>query len=181
MKRETNDLTVNGNEIHGDSMLGDLFYEELKDLYSSEFCITETLRVMKMASSSGELVAAFEACYEQTVDHISKLEQVFEMLECELKKGKCEAMEGLKKEAERLISETEDGTATRDTALIAVVQKIVHFEIAAYGCLQQVAISQGYENAALILQTVLQEKKESDKIFTFVTETHIKYEPVVEE
>lgn len=181
MEKQTNNMTENVNKFHSDSMLGDFFYEELKDLYCSELCVMAALREMKMAASSGELVAAFEAYGEQTVEHTSNLEKVFDLLEYEPKRGKCEAMEGLIKEAVRMIGETEDGTATRDTALITAGQKIVHYEIAAYGCLQQVAISQGYDNAAMILQSILQEKKETDKIFTYITEAHINYEPVVEE
>ena len=42
-------------------------------------------------------------------------------------------MEGLVKEAESVIEDTEEGTSTRDVALIIAAQKVEHYEIAAYG------------------------------------------------
>ncbi len=37
---------------------------------------------------------------------------------------KCEAMEGLTKEAESIVEETEEGTATRDVGIIMAAQKL---------------------------------------------------------
>ncbi|RYG52711.1 MAG: DUF892 family protein [Chitinophagaceae bacterium] len=58
---------------------------------------------------------------------------------------KCEAIEGLSKEAEQIISDTKKGSATRDAALIIAAQKVEHYEIAAYGGLVQVALTMGFE------------------------------------
>jgi len=181
MKKQINDQAVYLKEPPAESMLGDFFHEELKDLYRAELYVERIVPAMKMAASAGELVAAFEAHYEQTLLHLQKVEQIFDMLGYLPEAKKCEAMEGLVKEAERVINETENGTATRDTGLIMAAQKIEHYEIATYGCLQQVAVSSGYEEVADILQQILIEKKESDKILTFIAETHINYEPSIEE
>jgi ferritin-like metal-binding protein YciE len=181
MKKQLNDQAVYLQEAPAESMLGDFFHEELKDLYRAELYVAKILPEMKMAASSGELVAAFEAHYDQTQSHLNRLEQIFDMLGYPPEAKKCEAMEGLAKEAERVINETEYGTATRDTGLIMAAQKIEHYEIATYGCLQQVAISSGYDEIAGILFELLTEKKETDKILTFIAENCISYEPTIEE
>lgn len=181
MKNQTNEPAIYLKEAPGESMLGDFFHGELKHLYCGELSARQILPDMKMAAASGELVAAFEAHYEQTLEHLAKLEQVFSLLGYEPEAKGCEAMEGLVKEAERVMNETESGTATRDTALIMAAQKIEHYEIATYGSLHQVAIASGYDDIALILQAILTEKKETDKILTFIAENHLDYEPTIEE
>jgi ferritin-like metal-binding protein YciE len=181
MKNQSNEQGLLVRDAPGESMLGEFFHGELKDLYQSEMHSREILPVMKMAASCGALVAAFEAHYEQTLEHLDRLKQVFYMLGYPPEAGKCEAMEGLVAEAERMIGETENGTATRDTGLIMTAQKIEHYEIATYGSLQQVAVSLGYDEAAAVLQQVLSEKKETDKVLTYIAENYLDYEPTIEE
>jgi len=48
-------------------------------------------------------------------------------------------MDGLIKEAEEIIKDTDAGTMTRDAALIMAAQKVEHYEIASYGGLAQLA------------------------------------------
>jgi ferritin-like metal-binding protein YciE len=168
-------------EPGSESMLADFFHEELKEVFSAEQRLSEALPELKMAASSGELVAALEAECEQTRDHVYRVEEIFELLGYRPEGKKSEAMEGLIKEAKRAIEETENGTATRDTALIIAAQKIDHYEIAVYAGMQQVAVSLGYDSVASILQNILSEKKETDMILTFISENHINYEPVIEE
>ena len=59
----------------------------------------------------------FEEHTQVTNEHINRLEQVFEMLGKKAQAKKCEAMEGITKEAQTVIEETQKGTATRDAAL----------------------------------------------------------------
>lgn len=57
---------------------------------------------------------------------------------------KCDAMEGLIKETESIMSETEDGTITRDIRIIAAGQKVEHYEIASYGTLHTITNVLGF-------------------------------------
>ena len=52
-------------------------------------------------------------------------------------------MEGLVKEGESVVEETEDGSMTRDVGIIISAQKVEHYEIAAYGGLVQLAKTMG--------------------------------------
>ena len=89
---------------------------------------------------------------------------------------KCEAMEGLTKEADSIIEETEKGTMTRDVALICAAQKVEHYEIATYGSLVQLATTLGLTDAADLFQQTLDEEKEADESLTEIAENKINWE-----
>jgi ferritin-like metal-binding protein YciE len=82
-------------------------------------------------------------------------------------------MAGLLKEAESIIEETEEGSITRDAALIVAAQKVEHYEIATYGGLVQLALTMGLQRAAELLDKTLQEEEETDDLLTNIAEGHI--------
>lgn len=165
----------------GDSMLREFFVDELKDIYYAEKAIAKTLPKMKKAATSAELKQAFEDHRAMTLEQVSRLEQVFEVLGEKARGKKCEAIEGIIKEGEGIIEETEQGTATRDVGLILAGQKVEHYEIATYGGLRQLAQTLGYEQAAGLLQQTLDEEKEADVLLTQIAENNVNYEAANEE
>ena len=84
-------------------------------------------------------------------------------------------MEGLTKEAEGIVEETEEGTATRDVGIILGSQKIEHYEIATYGGLTQLAKTLGHDDIADILYETLEEEKAADEKLTDVAENEVNY------
>ncbi|MEJ0105214.1 MAG: ferritin-like domain-containing protein [Bacteroidota bacterium] len=181
MKKQTQKTNgANANAAANDSKLAVFFHDELKDIYWAEKHLVKTLPKMKKAASSEELAAAFEDHLEVTKQHVIRLEQVFEMLGHKAQAKKCDAMEGITKEGESIIEDTEDGTATRDVGLIMAAQKVEHYEIATYGALHQLAITLGYNDVASILESTLSEEKEADEALTSIAENDINYEAVEE-
>ncbi len=89
---------------------------------------------------------------------------------------KCDGMEGLIKEGESAVEETEDGSMTRDVAIIISAQKVEHYEIAAYGSLVQLAKTMGHTEVADILATTLEEEKQTDENLTQIAENSINWE-----
>jgi ferritin-like metal-binding protein YciE len=89
---------------------------------------------------------------------------------------KCDAMEGLVKEGESIIEETEDGSMTRDVGIIMAAQKVEHYEIATYGGLVTLAKTMGLDEAADILAQTLEEEKETDQGLTDIAENNINWE-----
>jgi ferritin-like metal-binding protein YciE len=89
---------------------------------------------------------------------------------------KCEAIEGIIKEAESIISETTEGSMTRDAALIMAAQKVEHYEIATYGGLVQLAITIGQHEVSGILDTTLMEEEDTDRKLTYIAENFINIE-----
>lgn len=155
------------------SMLQELFLEELRDIYSAEKQLVKALPKMEKAASSEELANAFSEHLSVTQEQVSRLEQVFELLEEKPRAKKCEAMEGLIREAESVMEDTEEGTSTRDVALIIAAQKVEHYEIAAYGGLATLAKTMGINQVKELLGQTLEEEKETDELLTQLAENNI--------
>jgi len=88
---------------------------------------------------------------------------------------KCDAMEGLVKEGESIVEETEDGSMTRDAGIIMAAQKVEHYEIATYGGLVQLAKTMGQDEVASILGQTLEEEKQTDAGLTEIAENNINW------
>jgi len=158
--------TGSSNMQSEETMLKDLFIEELKDIYWAEKHLTKALPKMRKAATSEELASAFEDHLAVTEKHIERTEQVFEMLEMTPRAKKCEAMDGLVKEAQNVIEELPKGSAVIDAGLIIAGQKVEHYEIAAYGSLVQLAKTMGENRIADLLQQTLDEEKQADQLLT---------------
>ena len=166
---------------NNNSMLEDFFYEELKDIYWAEKHLTKVLPKMAKAATAEELRDAFAHHLTVTQTQVDRLEQVFEMLNKKAQSKKCDAMEGLTKEAESIMEDTEEGTATRDVGLILAAQKVEHYEIATYGGLTQLARTLQLEDVAALLERTLREEKDADTSLTDIAENSINYEAAEED
>ncbi|MCD8741256.1 ferritin-like domain-containing protein [Mucilaginibacter roseus] len=160
-------------EIAEESALNELFIDELKDIYWAEKHLAKALPKMAKAATSDELRAAIETHLEETENQITRLESVFESVDEKAAAKKCDAMEGLIKEGESIIKDTEDGSITRDAGLISAAQKIEHYEIASYGTLRTLAATLGYDEAVELLDATLQEEKKTDGLLTELAEAGI--------
>ena len=165
----------------GDSLLEELFLDSVKDIYYAEKALVKTLPKFRKAANSGQLATAFVDHLEMTKLQVARLDQVFELLGQKPRAKKCEAIEGLIKEAQGIIEDTEQGTATRDVGLILAAQKVEHYEIASYGGLRQLAATLGYTEVAQLLQQTLDEEKETDLLLTQIAENDINYQAAEEE
>ncbi len=163
------------------SALLKLFVDEIKDIYWAEKHLVKALPKMRKAATSEELQEAFETHLEQTKVHVTRLEEVFGLLEQKVQAKKCDAMEGLVEEGEGIIEDTDAGTATRDVGLILAAQKVEHYEIATYGGLAQLAKTLGLDDVNSILEETLAEEKETDQLLTQIAESSINYEASEEE
>jgi ferritin-like metal-binding protein YciE len=158
------------------SSLKKFFVDALKDIYYAEEAIIEALKEMQEAATTEELKDAFEDHQLQTEKQVKRLEKVFKLLNEEPQKKKCEAIEGIIKEGQEVIKSTEEGSMTRDAALIIAAQKVEHYEIASYGGLIQLAITLGEDKAADLLEATLQEEEDTDYNLTEIAETSINFD-----
>jgi ferritin-like metal-binding protein YciE len=158
------------------SALLKFFVDEIKDIYWAEKHLVKALPKMKKAATSPELQQAFETHLTQTREHVTRLEDIFEILGEKAQAKKCDAMEGLVQEGESVIEDTEDGSATRDVGLIISAQKVEHYEIAAYGGLAQLAKTLGRDDIKEILGETLSEEKQTDELLTGIAENNINFE-----
>jgi ferritin-like metal-binding protein YciE len=156
--------------------LKEFFIDELKDIYWAEQKLVKTLPKLAKAATSEELRSAFTDHLEETKTHVQRLEQAFKMLGEKASAKKCDAMEGITEEGSSVIEDTDEGTATRDVALVMAGQKAEHYEIATYGGLIQIARTMGHDDVAELLGETLEEEKNADQKLTEIAEGGINYE-----
>jgi ferritin-like metal-binding protein YciE len=141
--------------------LEDLFLDSLADMYYAEQQLTKALPKMASAATHEHLRTAFETHLTETEGHVTKVEAVFEAFGKKPKSKKCPAILGIIKEADEIASENKK-SPTLNAALIFAGQKAEHYEIASYGGLRDWAKLLGNEDAADILEEILDEEKAAD-------------------
>ena len=141
--------------------LQELFLEELADIYSAERTLTKALPKMARAADSDELKDAIRSHLEETENHVSRLEEVFNSLDARVKSKRCEGIEGILEEGEELMEDAE-GSSALDAALISAAQKVEHYEIAGYGTVRTYAQLLGRNEWVQLLEQTLQEEKDTD-------------------
>lgn len=172
-KKNTGSKKQSYTQEENNSMLLELFTEELRDIYWAEKHLVKALPKLEKATTNEQLAEAFADHLAVTQEQVTRLEQVFELLGEKPRGKKCEAMEGLVNEAESVIEDTEEGTSTRDVALIIAAQKVEHYEIAAYGGLATLAKTLGKNEIKELLGQTLDEEKETDELLTQLAENNI--------
>ena len=157
----------------------ELFINELADCYNSEMQLIRALPKMSEAATDSSLVAAFTDHIEETREQILRLEEIFRLLGEKPRSEKCEATEGLVKEAEEFIHNINKGSLL-DAALITAAQKAEHYEIASYGSLHAFAVLLGENQIANILEATLNEEKATDSKLSSLAENFVNKKALVE-
>ena len=155
--------------------LDELFHDTLKDIYYAEKKILSALPKMAKAAQNDELTAAFEKHQAETEDQISRLEQVFELIDQKPQGKKCAAIEGILEEGQEIIKEYK-GSPALDAGLVSSAQAVEHYEIARYGTLRTWAEELGLEDAAKLLQETLDEEEATDQALTQIAESVVNQE-----
>lgn len=155
--------------------LEELFLDCIKDIYWAENHLVKALPKMLKAAGTKPLQQAFADHLDVTKGHVTRLEQIFELLGEKKQAKKCDAMEGLSMEGEGIIEDTVEGTTAREVGLILAAQKVEHYEIATYGGLAKLAQTLGKEDIAAILSKTLTEEQEADALLTNIAENDINY------
>jgi ferritin-like metal-binding protein YciE len=158
------------------SKLGDLFLNELRELYGAEKHQMVVLPLLKKAASSLKLRNVLSSHLEDTREHIHRLDLVFAKLKRVAEALPPEAIFGITREAEQVISATAAGSATRDAGLIVAAQKMQHYEISAYGSLATHARTMDEDDIEHVLELTLCEEKETDELLTALAENYINVE-----
>jgi ferritin-like metal-binding protein YciE len=160
--------------------LRELFVDELKDIIYAERALLKALPKMAKNATEPKLVSAIEDHVRVTEGQVQRLDQIFEILGESNRGKKCDAMEGLIKEGESILEETEAGPV-RDAGIISASQKIEHYEIASYGTLVAFAKTLGEDEVASLLEVTLAEEKEADSLLTESAYNSINFEAVEED
>jgi ferritin-like metal-binding protein YciE len=162
--QKENDMAVNN--------LRDALVDEIKDLYSAEKQLTKALPKLAKAASNDQLREAFESHLEETEGHVSRLEQVFELLDEKPRAKHCAGIAGIIEEGgDTLQQDAED--SVMDACLIAAGQRAEHYEMAAYGTVIAWSEALGLNDVANVLKQTLAEEKAADEKLSALADSGI--------
>jgi ferritin-like metal-binding protein YciE len=163
------------------SEVRELLTEQLKDAYSAE---KQALRCMQKAvrkASAEALREGIQMHIDQTQVQIERVEEAMEKMNVRPGRKVCEAMRGLVEEAQHEIEEHDEKGPILDLVVVAGMQRIEHYEIAAYGTGIALAKAVGEKEVVKLLSETLEEEKQTDLKLTEVTQKSIMPEALAEE
>jgi len=149
--------------------LEELLRANLEDLYDAELRFIDILPEMILSAHSQDLKQILTQHFDDTRDHVTRVEDIFQQLDQSPYRRTSEAMKGMVTECREVMSADGDETV-RDAAIIAVTQRIEHYQIASYGAARTWAVQLGRTIVAQMLQQILDEEGQADKILTEIAE-----------
>jgi ferritin-like metal-binding protein YciE len=147
-----------------------LYITNLKKALDMEQKITKALPTMIEKSTDPQLASAFRTHLTETQGHVAKVERILRGATGDAGTSTCKAISALVTEAEDNIKDAGD-TSIRDITLIASAQQVEHHEIAVYGTLRTWAELLGEDEAADVLDSILEEEKNADEILSTISDS----------
>jgi ferritin-like metal-binding protein YciE len=138
--------------------LADAFEHTLRDVYYAEHAISKALPKVIEAVSQSDLKAALRDHLAETKEQIKILAKVFKTIDVSPSGEKCDAIEGLIKEADGIIADAK-GAVAKNAALAGACQAVEHYEIARYGTLREWAKTLKNDEAHVLLSEILDMEK----------------------
>jgi ferritin-like metal-binding protein YciE len=145
--------------------LYDALVEEMKDMYHAEKQLVKALPKMVKGATSPDLRQALESHFEETQNHVTRLERAFAMLDETASAKHCAGMAGIIEEGAGLLKEGAE-EPVMDALIIASAQRAEHYEIGAYGTICAWAKALEFDGVAQLLHETLNEEKAADQKLT---------------
>lgn len=136
----------------------ELFEHELRDMYSGEHALLDTLEQMAGESSDKEIRKGFQQHRKETQGQIKRLEKIFKSMGRKPEVATCAGIEGLVKE-KKLFMREKPSEDLLEYFNIGAAQKAERYEITAYECLIDMADKLGMADAVELLEQNLQEEE----------------------
>ena len=143
-----------------------LFLDQIRGLYDVEKQLVRALPKMAKAAESEELAEGLRSHLVETNEHVSRLEQIFDLCGETPKVRACKTIRALIAESKPVA--TMKGPI-QDLMIIRAGQEAEHIEMASYGNARTLAEKLGKKDAVELLEQTLEEEKNADKKLTEVT------------
>jgi ferritin-like metal-binding protein YciE len=150
----------------------ELVTQKLQMIYDAEQQALQAYPQMMNAISEPQLKQAFQQHMQETQQQVKQLEQLFQQMGSQPANKPCIAMQGLIQEGQQIIKEG-GSPEVMDAAILASAQAIEHHEIASYGTARTLAQQMGMNNAAQVLEQILEQEKKTDKLLTQIAERNV--------
>lgn len=152
--------------------LHDLLVADLKYLYFADRQLQKAFPLFAKAAHSESLKRLCREGVDYSAERLRRLETAFEVLGTNARAKTSHGMRGLLEEAEE-VAQKKLPPEVKDAALLASIQRIAHYGIAAYGTAAAYANAVGEKKVAKVLVKSLQEKKDADVEMTEMAESEI--------
>ena len=150
----------------------DILVNELKEIHSAERQLSRVLpRLMKRVESE-PLRKKLEERQGQGEILIQGLDEAFNQMEVTKARPKNVAVEGLIEDINQHLEEIKD-TKLLDPVLLASIQKVEHYCIAAWGTARSLADRQGERTVVKLMERALKEGKQYDDEMTQLAESEV--------
>lgn len=152
-----------------------LFEKQLRELYWTEKNIASVLSNCISDVSSKDLIEVLKTHKIETANHLIRLESIFNAIGIKPEMQTYNPVQCFFDEANSCNELIKLGVV-RDAAIIAILQKIKHYEIACYGTIRAYAIALREEDIILLIEEILKEEKDTDLALSNIAESHINIE-----
>jgi ferritin-like metal-binding protein YciE len=150
----------------------DLLLDQLRDLYSIETQIEVALPVMVDQTTSLSLREALTRHFEETEGQIVRLQEIFGALGVSARGPRCLGIAALLQETEDTMRRASRGPVL-DAVIIACMQRVEHYEMAAYGSAFAYASELGQSRIAELLTESLLEESGADQGLYQIAEVEV--------
>ena len=141
------------------------YAKQLADLISAESQLGATLIKFAGTATDERLKLAFEDQLEQTIGQRERLGKLLAKMNGAFKRQTCAVMDSLIEEGDAIISDGGNSQVV-DAGLIAAMQRVKRYEIAAYGLAIESARMLGREDDLPLLEQSLGEEKGASILLT---------------
>ncbi|MBO0758823.1 MAG: DUF892 family protein [Bradyrhizobiaceae bacterium] len=145
--------------------LKDTYISELQELVSAEGQLAEPLARMAEVASHPVLKQALTRHSEETLVQKKRVESILRQHDADPEAHSDQAMRALVAEVRKMLVMLR-GTEVRDAGLTGSVQRLLHYEIAAYGTAAAFAGQLGLPEDQRLLHRCLEEAKRFDETLT---------------
>jgi ferritin-like metal-binding protein YciE len=147
-----------------------LMIEQLRDAYSAEKQALRAMARMQKRAAHPGLKEAIQGHIEETEGQIERLDRALEMVGGKPGRKVCEGMRGIVEEGQSEVEEHDKGPIG-DVLIVAGMQRVEHYEIAAYGTMVALAKAAGQPKLADLLAQTLAEEKRTDERLSQLAES----------
>jgi ferritin-like metal-binding protein YciE len=149
--------------------LQELYLQKLQMIHDAEQQTLQAFPRIIANVCNDDLRTGLEAHRRQTEEQVRRLEELCRRRGQSAQRAESLSMRALLQEGEQLLSTIQDDDA-RDAFIIAAQQAVEHHEIAAYGTARTWARQSGFTDDARVLEEILQQEKNADKLLSDIAE-----------
>lgn len=149
--------------------LNHVFYDGLMDISSAEGQLLDVIPEILKKTSTKELREIILSHLNETKEESNTVSDLCKEFSLDPEGKHCIGMEGILEEGLLLIQENTPSKLL-DLAIIGILQKIEHYEVASYGTAANYAQELGLSEAQDTLHRLMQEEKSADEKLTALAE-----------